>query len=575
MFFDGRTYQGAKGPMYPYVLVDRLSDTAVDKTYRVVWLENEYVKVGILPDLGGRIWTGQDKTNGYDFFYHQSVIKPALIGMVGAWISGGVEWNIPHHHRASTFMPVQYRVEKKDDGSATVWVGELELRHRMRWAVGVTLHPGRSNVDASVRLINRTPLAQSFLYFSNVAVHANKDYQVIFPPSTQFGTQHAKSEFTTWPIGSGRYGGNDFTGVDVSWWKNHPTPISIFAWNDTDDFLAGYDHGKEAGLVHVADHHTVPGKKFFEWGPGSEGAYWDSILTDKDGPYLELMVGGYSDNQPDYSWIQPGETKVLEQTWYPLRNMGSVKQATREAAVNLERTADNSVRVAVNTSAAYKDLGVVLEAGGKTLFHRTVSIGPAAPFGEVVSIPAGVRDEDLTLLVVGEAAHILAAYQPAAKTSSHVQRPLCRRQHQRTSRAAKICISPACAWSSFTARPPSQSPITKKHCAVIQEMLERTPRSESGCCGADSTRMPRNTSRRQSHASRRTTPRPGTPKRSTTSVSPASALATTKAPRRCSGARPGIGRGAARRIRGWPKLRLVAYRNGPTGTRCCNERKRR
>jgi len=412
MFFDGRTYQGAKGPMYPYVLVDRLSDTAVDKTYRVVWMENEYVKVGILPDLGGRIWVGQDKTNGYDFFYHQSVIKPALIGMVGAWISGGVEWNIPHHHRASTFMPVQYRIEQKDDGSATVWVGELELRHRMRWAVGVTLHPRRSNVDASVRLINRTPLVQSFLYFSNVAVHANKDYQVIFPPSTQFGTQHAKSEFTTWPIGSGRYGGNDFTSVDVSWWKNHPKPISIFAWNDSDDFLAGYDHGKEAGLVHVADHHTVPGKKFFEWGPGSEGAYWDSILTDKDGPYLELMVGGYSDNQPDYSWIQPGETKVLEQTWYPLRNMGSVKQATSDAAINLEMAAAGAVRLSVNASAEYKDARVVLQAGEKTLYERKGIVSPASPFSDVITVPAGTRNLDLRAMLVAADDRILVEYQP-------------------------------------------------------------------------------------------------------------------------------------------------------------------
>jgi tetratricopeptide (TPR) repeat protein len=412
MFFDGRTYQGARGPMYPYVLVDRLSDAPVDTSYRVVWLENEFVKVGILPDLGGRIWVGRDKTNGYDFFYRNTVIKPALIGMVGAWISGGVEWNIPHHHRASTFMPVQYRVEEAADGSQTVWVGELELRHRMRWSVGVTLHPGRSNVDASVRLVNRTPLVHSFLYFSNVAVHANKDYQVIFPPSTQFGTQHAKSEFTTWPIGSGKYAGTDFTDVDVSWWKNHPSPISIFAWNDSDDFLAGYDHGKHAGTLHVADHRSVPGKKFFEWGPGKEGAFWDSILTDKDGPYLELMVGGYSDNQPDYSWIQPGETKIVEQSWYPIRELGGVMQATRDAALNLRPAAAGAVQLALNASAVYPDATVRLTAGDKTLFEKKVTIGPAAPFSEAITVPAGTRNLDLRASLVTSDGRELVSYQP-------------------------------------------------------------------------------------------------------------------------------------------------------------------
>ena len=135
-----------------------------------------------------------DKTNNYNFFYRQHVIKPALIGLIGAWISGGVEWNIPHHHRASTFIPVQYSVEENADGSKTVWVGELEVRHRMRWAVGYTLRPGKAYLEASVRILNRTPVVNTMLCFANVAVHTNDNYQVIFPPSTQYGTGHAKRD---------------------------------------------------------------------------------------------------------------------------------------------------------------------------------------------------------------------------------------------------------------------------------------------------------------------------------------------------------------------------------------------
>ena len=143
IFYSGRSYQGAKGPVYPYPLFDKLTDVRKDKSYRAIYLENEYVQFCVLPELGGRIFIGLDKTNQYDFFYRQHVIKPALIGMVGAWISGGVEWNIPHHHRASTFMPVDYRLVENADGSKTVWLGEIELRHRMKWLVGLTLHPGQ------------------------------------------------------------------------------------------------------------------------------------------------------------------------------------------------------------------------------------------------------------------------------------------------------------------------------------------------------------------------------------------------------------------------------------------------
>ena len=136
MFFFGKQSQGAEGRIYPYPLYDNLTNIKSDKTYHVVYLENEYVKIGILPEIGGRLFSAVDKTNNYDFIYRHSVIKPALIGLTGAWISGGIEWNIPHHHRASTFIPVQWSRVDNADGSKTIWVGELEFRQRMSWAVG-------------------------------------------------------------------------------------------------------------------------------------------------------------------------------------------------------------------------------------------------------------------------------------------------------------------------------------------------------------------------------------------------------------------------------------------------------
>jgi hypothetical protein len=313
IFFFGRSSQGAQGPIYPYPFYDRLTGKRVDKTYTMVYLENEYVRIGVLPEIGGRIFEGVDKTNNYNFFYRQHVIKPALIGLIGAWISGGVEWNIPHHHRASTFIPVQHKLEENGDGSKTVWVGELEIRHRMRWAVGYTLRPGKAYLEASVRILNRTPVVNTMLCFANVAVHTNDNYQVIFPPSTQYGTGHGKSTFTKWPVADQMSGGRK--NVDVSWWKNHITAASVFGWNVAEDFFAGYDHGKEAGTMSIADHEIVPGQKFFTWGNSPAGERWSQILTDEDGPYLELMVGAYSDNQPDYSWLQPYETRSFSMNW--------------------------------------------------------------------------------------------------------------------------------------------------------------------------------------------------------------------------------------------------------------------
>ncbi len=231
-FYAGRAYQGAQGRVYPYAMIDDLTDNRVQRTYRAVYLENEYIRVCILPELGGRVLSAVDKTNNYDFFYRQTVIKPALIGMIGAWISGGIEWNFPHHHRPSVFMPIDYTIENQPDGSATAWVGEMEIRHRMRWVVGLTVYPGKSYLEATLKPINRTPFVQSFLFFANAGTHANDDYQVFFPPGTEYVTYHGKNQFARWPVSREVFNEIDYTtDVDLSWWKNHPEWTSMFAWN--------------------------------------------------------------------------------------------------------------------------------------------------------------------------------------------------------------------------------------------------------------------------------------------------------------------------------------------------------
>jgi tetratricopeptide (TPR) repeat protein len=411
IFYFGRQSQGAQGRVYPYPLYDNLTYKKTDKKYRIVYLENEYIRIAVLPEVGGRLFEGLDKTNHYNFIYRQHVIKPALIGLIGAWISGGIEWNIPHHHRATSALPVQYRLEANADGSKTIWVGELEMRSRMRWAVGYTLHPGKAYLDASLRILNRTPVVETMLCFANLAVHANENYQVLFPPGTQYGTYHSKREFTEWPIARGRYNGADFTkGVDVSWYKNHISSNSIFAWNYTDDFFAGYDHGKNAGTMSVADHHIVPGKKLWTWGNGPAGRQWDHILTDDDGPYIELMVGAYSDNQPDYSWLQPYETKSFHMYWYPFRDIGGVKKANLDAAVNLD-AAGGTATFGFYTTAAHPSATVTLKAGGQVLSEEKVAIGPAKPYTKTVPVPPGTDEHDLRASITVDGRE-LVAYSP-------------------------------------------------------------------------------------------------------------------------------------------------------------------
>ena len=425
IFYSGRAYQGAKGAVYPYPLLDKLTDIREEGTYRAVYLENDYIKICVLPEIGGRIFSALDKTNNYDFFYRQHVIKPALIGMLGAWVSGGVEWNFPHHHRATGFMPVDYTLTENPDGSKTIWVGEIEIRHRMKWVIGLTLYPDSSCLEATIKIFNRTPFAHSFLCWANVAVHTNSDYQIIFPPSTEYATFHGKNQFSQWPVSSEVFNRVDYTkGVDVSWWKNHPRPTSFFAWNCEEDFLAGYDHGKEAGVIHVADHRIVPGKKFWTWGTGERGQMWENILTETDGPYIELMVGAYSDNQPDYSWIHPYEVRTIRRYWYPIKQIGGVKSANRQAALNMETTPKNTVLLGCYTTGEHRSARVMLKTEERVIYKKEINISPREPFLKEIELLQGVNTENLRALLVSHLNEILVSYQPQKKDKASMPEPV-------------------------------------------------------------------------------------------------------------------------------------------------------
>jgi tetratricopeptide (TPR) repeat protein len=415
IFYHGEAYQGAQRHVYPYALQDALTDGAVPRTYKALILENRYLRITVLPELGGRVFSAVDRTNGYDFIYRQHVIKPALIGMLGAWISGGIEWDVFHHHRATSFMPVDYALASGPDGSRTIWVGETERRQRMRWLVAMTLRPDRAVLDVTVRLLNRTPMSETMLYWANVAVHADSQYRVVFPPSVRVATYHGKTVFTTWPVGSGAYaGGVDYAGVDLRWWKNHPSPTSFFAWDPQEDFSGGYDHGRDAGIVHVGDHHVLEGAKLWEWGPGEAGRLWDSrILTDSDGPYAELMVGAYSDNQPDYTWLEPYAVREFAQHWYPVHGIGGFVIANVDGAANLEIGGD-AATVAFYATSERRGARAMLRVRDEAVLDTTIAIDPAHPFRRRVALPAGTSASDIDALLLDARGDTVVRYRPPA-----------------------------------------------------------------------------------------------------------------------------------------------------------------
>ena len=412
IILENRVYQGSSGVVYPYPVIESIADTKTDHTYHALWLENEYLKVMILPELGGRVQMAYDKIKQRHFVYYNHVVKPALVGLAGPWISGGIEFNWPQHHRPSTFMPIDCDIEEKEDGSVVVWCSEMERMFHQKSTVGFRLRPGCAYLEINVRLYNRSELPQTFLWWANPAVSVNDEYQSVFPPDINAVFDHGKRAVSTFPIATGTYYKMDYSaGVDISNYKNIKVPTSYMGVNSKYDFEGGYENDTKGGMLHVANHHVSPGKKQWTWGNGDFGRAWDRNLTDEDGPYIELMAGVYTENQPDFSWIMPCEEKEFTQYFMPYRDLGIVKQASKDIIFNMEQE-EGGVRVKVLATSKQNVRIELLSDDFTILYNKEETLTPDGVFEEVIDTQ-GVPFNELTLTVyqVGRAVRPLSWHE--------------------------------------------------------------------------------------------------------------------------------------------------------------------
>jgi tetratricopeptide (TPR) repeat protein len=410
IFLEKRVYQGSSGAVYPYPVVEKISDIKVDKTYHAIFIENYYLKIMILPELGGRVHMAYDKIKKRHFVYYNQVVKPALVGLTGPWISGGIEFNWPQHHRPSTFLPTDSRIETNKDGSMTIWCNEVERMFRTKGAQGFTLYPDKAYLEINVRLYNRTPFPQTFLWWANPAVVVNEHYHSVFPPDVNAVFDHGKRDVSSFPIATGVYYKQDYSaGVDISKYKNIPVPTSYMAIRSKYDFVGGYETNEKGGLLHVANHNVSPGKKQWTWGNSDFGLAWDRNLTDEDGPYIELMTGVYTDNQPDFSWLLPYEEKSWKQYFMPYSEVGYVKNATKEAIVNLDVHKELAT-IILYTTSVYTVRVVLRDQSGILLFEKQIQVSPESPYKEVVPV-LHYAVEDLKLQVFDQRGKVLVEYK--------------------------------------------------------------------------------------------------------------------------------------------------------------------
>jgi tetratricopeptide (TPR) repeat protein len=310
--------------VYPYTMLDDLGDRREVKTYRAIFLENEYLRAIVLPGMGGRLYSLYDKVAKREVFYRNNVVKYGLVALRGAWISGGIEWNFPNGHSVVTVSPVSSLLRRNPDGSVTVVVGDIDMVTGMHWEVALTLRPGQARLEQHVTLFNATPLTNRYWYWANAAVPATEDVQFVYPMREAY--PHWKGEVWSYPLHGG---------VDYSWYKNVREPSSLFGRHVHRNFFGAYYHQSDYGVVHVADFREVPGKKYWTWGVAGDGLIWTDLLTDKDGAYNEIQAGRY-EAQLNYEFMPPRRVEAFTEYWYPVRGLrDGFVEATDQLALNV------------------------------------------------------------------------------------------------------------------------------------------------------------------------------------------------------------------------------------------------
>ncbi|NOX53160.1 MAG: DUF5107 domain-containing protein [Planctomycetes bacterium] len=382
--------------IYPYTMQDHLSRRKVPKTYKALMLENEYLKVVCLPELGGRLYSVLDKTQNQPMFHLNRVIKPGMIAMRGAWISGGVEWNTgPHGHTVTAVSPVDATLGHNPDGSAFIEVNNVEQIFRTRWTVRVTLHPGRAYLDERIRLFNPTDTPHPYYFWNCTAFPNRPGTRFIYPMS--LGTDHFGRKFFSWPIHNGK---------DLTWLKNYETYQSIFAVQCTHDFFGAYDVDADRGVVQVADHRQLSGKKAWTWGEWDFGKVAQQNLTDEDGPYIEVQSGPLP-TQSDYGELGPREAVSWQEWWYPVHGLGDgFEYATQDVAFQTARQ-NGSLTLRMMATAVFRQARCSVRIGRKVVFEQAVDLSPKA--ATIVKV-TGVGDRSADIVLTAANGRTLAAF---------------------------------------------------------------------------------------------------------------------------------------------------------------------
>ena len=325
------------GKIFPYFRFDGYTGNGATREWKMIEMENDYIKLWVAPEIGGKIWGAVEKSTGKEFIYFNHAVKFRDIAMRGPWTSGGIEINFGViGHAPTTSTPVDYLVRSNDDGSVSCFVGAIDLTSRTRWSVEINLPKDKAYFTTHSVWSNPTGLEQSYYHWMNLGVKTAGNLEYIFPGNNYIGHN---GEHAAWPV--------DEKGREISFYEknNFGGSKSYHVFGEVTDFYGAYWHDDDFGFAHYSPFDEKPGKKIFIWGLSDQGMIWEKLLTDTDGQYTEIQSGRmFNQASPRSSYtpfknrgFAPGSTDEWTEYWFPVNKTHGLKNALQPGSVNLQQ----------------------------------------------------------------------------------------------------------------------------------------------------------------------------------------------------------------------------------------------
>ena len=381
---------------YPYFRYDGFTDKPIQKKWKVVELENDFIKIMILPEVGGKIWSAVEKSTGKDFIYGNHVIKFRDVAMRGPWTSGGIEANYGiFGHTPGCASPVDYIVIKKDDGSVSCVIGLLDLLTRTSWRLDINLPKDKAYISTSSFWFNSTAYEQSYYTWMNTGIKAAGNLEFVYPGKSYLGHD---GEHSDWPI-------NQQNGRDLRFYNNNNFGgyKSYHVFGKYTDFFGGYWHDDEFGMARYSTHDDKPGKKIWIWGLSQQGMIWEKLLTDTDGQYVEVQSGRLFNQSAENSMytpfkhrsFPPNQSDAWTEYWFPVKQTHGFVKANNYGAVNVKQE-NGWLKIYFSPLQSLNEKLEVFE-NGKNIYTKAISVKPMILFAD--SIKINVDPEKLKLTI--------------------------------------------------------------------------------------------------------------------------------------------------------------------------------